>query len=81
MGVHFNICLLLLLVATISSQTLKATEKDDSTDENPFGIYRRGSQCAVYGGRCIPTSVRCPPNTFQCDLSGCSWSERCCCHL
>ena len=43
MGVGLNICLLMLLVATISSQGSKLRVKDDSKHEKPFGIYRRNT--------------------------------------
>jgi len=42
MGVKLNICLLLLLVATITSQGFNLRKKDNSKDEKPFSIYRRG---------------------------------------
>ena len=42
MGVKLNICLLLLLVAIISSQGFNLRKKEDSKDEKPFGNYRRG---------------------------------------
>ena len=42
MGVKLNIFLLVLLVATISSQGFNLRKEDDSKDEKPFGVNRRG---------------------------------------
>ncbi|XP_015772574.1 PREDICTED: small cysteine-rich protein 3 [Acropora digitifera] len=81
MGVKLNICLLLLLVAIISSQAFNLRKKEDSKDEKPFGNYRRGSPCSNYGGRCMPHDFPCPPGSHECrQLPGCyPGVERCCC--
>ncbi|XP_015765734.1 PREDICTED: small cysteine-rich protein 1 2-like isoform X1 [Acropora digitifera] len=72
MGVKLNICLLLLVVATVSLQGFKLREKNDDTDENPFRLRLLSvTQCARFGGRCIPNPITCPPNTFICTLTGC----------
>ena len=47
MGVKLNICLLLLLVAIISSQGFNLREEDHSKDEKPIAIYRKSSKCVL----------------------------------
>ncbi|XP_015749964.1 PREDICTED: small cysteine-rich protein 3-like [Acropora digitifera] len=80
MGVSLNICLLMLMVATISSQGSKLRVKDDSKDEQPFGIYRRASACQQAGGLCIRSLRLCKEGFRACPkFEGCPDQFKCCC--
>ncbi|XP_044176486.1 small cysteine-rich protein 3-like isoform X2 [Acropora millepora] len=80
MGVKLNIFLLVLLVATISSQGFNLRKEDDSKDEKPFGVNRRDGTCQNIGGYCTSTDDRCPPGFRANLLPGCSpdFPEVCC---
>ncbi|XP_044176485.1 small cysteine-rich protein 3-like isoform X1 [Acropora millepora] len=82
MGVKLNICLLVLLLATISSQGYKLRVKDDSKDEKPFGIDRRQTpgSCQFFGGQCTSNKALCPPPFHVFDFAhGCAPGTVCCC--
>ncbi|XP_015765712.1 PREDICTED: small cysteine-rich protein 3-like [Acropora digitifera] len=79
MGVKLNICLFLLLVATISSQGFNLRKKDDSKDEKPFGIDGRFVSCHTFKGRCTSNRAPCHSGYRQCPLPGCGLTGKCCC--
>ncbi|XP_044181782.1 small cysteine-rich protein 3-like [Acropora millepora] len=80
MGVNLNICLLMLMVATISSQGFKLRVKDDSKDEKPFGVYRRVNECQLARGYCSQSLLLCDKGFIACpELEGCPDLYKCCC--
>ncbi|XP_074607504.1 small cysteine-rich protein 3-like [Acropora palmata] len=83
MGVKLNICLLVLLVATICSQGFNLRKKDDSKDDNPFGIDRGRNplnRCRYERGYCTPPRRPCRPGFRACpDSPGYRGVLTCCC--
>ncbi|XP_067041329.1 small cysteine-rich protein 3-like [Acropora muricata] len=80
MGVKLYICLLLLLVAIISSQGFNLREEDHSKDGKPFAIHLPDDYCSGVGGYCISTSFLCKDGYHECvHFADCDLDETCCC--
>ncbi|XP_029179671.1 small cysteine-rich protein 1 2-like [Acropora muricata] len=77
MGVKLNMCLLLLLVTTVSLQGFKLREKNDDIDENLLRLLTpQDTECQRDGGHCISKQYPCPYNTWPIfNLPDC---EKCC---
>ncbi|XP_074620591.1 small cysteine-rich protein 3-like [Acropora palmata] len=72
MGVKLNICLLLLLVAIISSQGFNLREEDHSKVPDDY--------CSGVGGHCTRTYFPCKDRYHVCDyFADCDLDETCCC--
>ncbi|XP_074621990.1 small cysteine-rich protein 3-like [Acropora palmata] len=75
MGVKLNMCLLLLLVTTVSLQGFKLREKNDDIDENLLRLLTpQVTECQRRRGHCVSQQYPCPYNTWPKHFPDC---EKC----
>nr|B2ZG38.1 RecName: Full=Small cysteine-rich protein 8; Short=Mfav-SCRiP8; Short=SCRiP8; Flags: Precursor [Orbicella faveolata]ACC86273.1 scleractinian cysteine-rich protein [Orbicella faveolata] len=72
MAAKFHLCLLLIILGTITVQGARHPGKPHFFRRQP------GSDCASINGRCVPPNERCPNG--ECHLQSCpGYQEKCCC--
>ncbi|XP_028413285.1 small cysteine-rich protein 1 1-like isoform X1 [Dendronephthya gigantea] len=68
MDFRTNVCLLLIIFVAFSAVNGRKSTSGDSAEEIPCGL----------NGNCVPSRMRCPPGSFDCN-GFCPMPYHCCC--